>query len=531
MIILVALSLILFYLLWDKILKTYYRYWYYTSQGIQATYFPIPLIGNSLKLLEATKNANEYTDQILYEYFKNYFKGKQIPKIFVDFLTAQGHLVVSDPDILQELYVTKAKFVDKELRNRTLFQKLVGRSILLEPSTEEQALKRKRLSVAFYKDKMTINLRILVKKTYDWVQSLKQDIKNGQNEKELGKIISDHVTACILASVFGQTKSKQTLEFLKPDGIEELSIGSCVAKFFFQLVRRQITPLRQITRLFDKHYIGQNEKLLAQNLDNYRAYLQQLIDERKEQLKDPNFQSADFLTLLLTDELYMNDNDLMKDEISTFMFAATQTTASMINNLLYYFEFIPEVKEKLRAEVINVMANEEQKKSLKSLEKLGYDQLQEGWQYLYLLIQETLRIEPPVRSATAMQLRQKMNIGGYTVDSETPILVHFMLLHKNPKEWQEPDKFIPERFDPNSRYFLTPDGRKRKANSFSPFLGGRRICLGKTFAENIAKLVIPIFISELDFKFKKPEHYLRKPPKSVSLEVNIPILLSQIKKE
>jgi cytochrome P450 len=37
--------------------------------------------------------------------------------------------------------------------------------------------------------------------------------------------------------------------------------------------------------------------------------------------------------------------------------------------------------------------------------------------------------------------------------------------------------------------------------SYGPFLGGKRICLGKTFAENIAKATIAIIISTLDFEF------------------------------
>jgi hypothetical protein len=28
-------------------------------------------------------------------------------------------------------------------------------------------------------------------------------------------------------------------------------------------------------------------------------------------------------------------------------------------------------------------------------------------------------------------------------------------------EWIEPEKFIPERFNPNSPYYLTPSGKKR----------------------------------------------------------------------
>jgi cytochrome P450 len=37
--------------------------------------------------------------------------------------------------------------------------------------------------------------------------------------------------------------------------------------------------------------------------------------------------------------------------------------------------------------------------------------------------------------------------------------MHYIL--NNPEEWQEPDKFIPERFDSLSKYYMTPSGKKR----------------------------------------------------------------------
>jgi cytochrome P450 len=56
-------------------------------------------------------------------------------------------------------------------------------------------------------------------------------------------------------------------------------------------------------------------------------------------------------------------------------------------------------------------------------------------------------------------------------------------LHRNPKDWVRPEEFIPERFDPKSEFFLRADGTKRHPMAFGPFLGGKRVCLGKTFVE------------------------------------------------
>jgi cytochrome P450 len=72
-------------------------------------------------------------------------------------------------------------------------------------------------------------------------------------------------------------------------------------------------------------------------------------------------------------------------------------------------------------------------------------------------------------------------------------------LHRNPEQWPEPEKYIPERFDPSSPYYLTPNGEKRHHMSFAPFLGGKRICLGKTFVEVVSKAIGTTIVGHFDF--------------------------------
>lgn len=74
-------------------------------------------------------------------------------------------------------------------------------------------------------------------------------------------------------------------------------------------------------------------------------------------------------------------------------------------------------------------------------------------------------------------------------------MINIYSLHHNPDEWISPEKFIPERFDKESPLSLTPKGNRRHPMSFGPFLGGKRICLGKTFAENMGKCMLAIIVS------------------------------------
>ena len=71
--------------------------------------------------------------------------------------------------------------------------------------------------------------------------------------------------------------------------------------------------------------------------------------------------------------------------------------------------------------------------------------------------------------------------------------MHIMmgLLHHDPAQWgARHDEFIPERFDSKSEFFNKPEGKHRHPYSFAPFLGGHRVCLGKTMAEIQAKAML-----------------------------------------
>ena len=53
---------------------------------------------------------------------------------------------------------------------------------------------------------------------------------------------------------------------------------------------------------------------------------------------------------------------------------------------------------------------------------------------------------------------------------------------------------------------LTPDGKPRNPQAFTPFMGGKRICLGKTFAEVTIRFTVPLLFHAFDFEFVNPEY-------------------------
>ena len=80
----------------------------------------------------------------------------------------------------------------------------------------------------------------------------------------------------------------------------------------------------------------------------------------------------------------------------------------------------------------------------------------------------------------------------------------FEAIHHDPVQWPEPKRYEPKRFDTklkDNRWTLTADGKPRSPLAFTPFMGGKRVCLGKTFAEVTVRFTIPLLFHSFDFEF------------------------------
>jgi len=110
-------------------------------------------------------------------------------------------------------------------------------------------------------------------------------------------------------------------------------------------------------------------------------------------------------------------------------------------------------------------------------------------------------MQPPVYYSSSVRMSETVQCEKLRIRKGDLITIMLSKLSNDPKEWIEPERFIPERFDATSRYFLTPAGTRRNPYSHSPFLGGMRICIGKTFIEMVSKLTLPTLLMHFKFDF------------------------------
>ena len=84
-------------------------------------------------------------------------------------------------------------------------------------------------------------------------------------------------------------------------------------------------------------------------------------------------------------------------------------------------------------------------------------------------------------------------------------------LQYDPSQWREPHRFIPDRYNPKSEWYLRPDGETRATYAWAPFYGGHRMCLGMRLAELALKTQLPLYYHFFDFEFVEQAHMDKRP--------------------
>lgn len=91
--------------------------------------------------------------------------------------------------------------------------------------------------------------------------------------------------------------------------------------------------------------------------------------------------------------------------------------------------------------------------------------------YLRGVINETLRLYPAAPLLVPHESTEECTVDGVVVPPRTMLLVNAYAIHRDPKVWEEPNKFMPERFEGSG-----------KESWMIPFGMGRRRCPGEGLA-------------------------------------------------
>jgi len=228
-----------------------------------------------------------------------------------------------------------------------------------------------------------------------------------------------------------------------------------------------------------------------------------------ERRRNPNADAPALLDLLLDAEdkktgRRMTDAEL-RDNLITFLIAGHETTALTLSWALYLLALDPSTQKRAAQEAQAVLGA--RAATAEDVEKLTYVK-----QVLY----ETMRLYPPIpvhlRTAAADD-----EVCGHAVKKGDVMIVPFYALHRNRRLWDQPRKFVPERFD---------DMTTIDRFAYVPFSVGPRVCIGADFAMQEATIILATLLARHRFKLTdepapKPKLILTlRPDRDIRLEVS-----------
>jgi cytochrome P450 len=193
----------------------------------------------------------------------------------------------------------------------------------------------------------------------------------------------------------------------------------------------------------------------------------ELIDERRQSPREGDDVLAMLLAARHEDGSPMSEQEL-RDELLTLLVAGHETTAS---SLAFAFATLPRHPAVL----------------VRLVEEIDSD---DGDAYLTATIHETLRARPVIPNAGPRLAMQPVEVGGFEYPAGVCLVPNAYLIHHDPEIYPDPYTFRPERFLDESPGTYT----------WIPFGGGRRRCLGASFALLEMKLVLRAVLSACELR-------------------------------
>jgi cytochrome P450 len=356
-------------------------------------------------------------------------------------LGIQPFVMLSDPAEIKEVFTAPADVLHPG-EGANILEPVVGKNSVILLDESAHLSQRKLMLPAFHGEKM--------ERLADLVADVTQrEVESWPREKPIalhGRLQALTLEV-ILRAVFGLDPGPR-LEAIRTRLTEVLDIGA--------------KPLSLIPQLQHAPFgFGPWErfKRLSTETD---ALIYELIEERRAAAAERD----DVLSMLLEarheDGSPMSDIEL-RDELMTLLVAGHETTASALAWALERIARSPRVAERLTEAVTS-----------------------DDDTYVLATIQETLRRRPVIPNAAPRLVKKPVTVGGWDYPPDLMLVASAYLVQHDPEIYPDPYEFRPERFLDEGPGTYT----------WIPFGGGRRRCLGASFAQLEMKLVLKAVFSQ-----------------------------------
>jgi cytochrome P450 len=355
---------------------------------------------------------------------------------------------ISHPDYFHQVLVTDARKFYKTRRVKQVLRETTGNGILTSDG-EFWKRQRKLVQPAFHANRIGAYADTIVQLTdqmlADWQPGQKLDVSSamsGLTVKIISKILFDAEPGVSLDQI-------------------QAAIGPALEVIDERFNQLMVAPSWLPTP---------NNRRLKKSVALLDSIIQRFIDDRRALGED----KGDLLSMLLAaqdeDGSVMTDQQV-RDEAMTLFGAGHETTAVTLMWVWYLLSQHPDVEARLHQEVDRVLGD--RPATLADLKHLPYTEM---------IVKEALRLYPPAW-ITTREVIEPVEIGGYTLAKGSIVTLCFYWLHRDPRFFDQPDVFDPERFSPANEASIPK-------YAYLPFGAGPRVCIGNALAMMEARLIL-----------------------------------------
>ena len=301
-----------------------------------------------------------------------------------------------------------------------------------------------------------------------------------------------------IASVW-QSRCGQAIDFDISSDMDQLTLSIIGRALFQDRFDESFDLIRHWTHVID-HYSSKAPLPIIRSpwfpstlnyrlkitLREFRRFIHSMIDEFRQQKS-----KSGLLSLLChqdkdSDSEQLSDEEIC-DEVLGMIVGGHETSSVALIWAWYELSQNPEVEERLHAELKEVLGDDPI--THENASKLTYTRM---------VIDETLRLHPPFWFENRNVMKE-VQLGGELLRPGEMVAFSRYALHRHPDFWNDPDKFDPERFRPDS------EENKRSTYAYVPFGGGPRTCVGIHFA--VQELIVLLASLARRFKIEVAQDY------------------------
>jgi cytochrome P450 len=201
------------------------------------------------------------------------------------------------------------------------------------------------------------------------------------------------------------------------------------------------------------------------------AIIDVIIQERANSDKNRDDLANALISALGGPNSTRQDRRLMLDEMKTMLAGGYFPIACSLSMFWHVIgenpSYLQKIKDEVRSKPIDYVFNE---------------CFYQDFPVTSSAIFEAMRLYP-VAFSIWRKAKIKCNIDGYIIPKGKTVCVSLFNVHRNPKFWNDPNKFMPERFNQE-------ESKNRPKHHFMPFGWGNRKCIGDNYSMMIIFLSV-----------------------------------------